>query len=118
MPVKPIPDGYHTITPYLIVRGGAADIDFYKKAFGATELFRMPGPDGRVMHAELRIGDSPIMLADACPEMGAVPPQPATRSADAMIHTYARIRMPMSGPSECVPNEGVGSRARQRSLSP
>ncbi len=79
MAVKPIPDGYHTITPYLIVKGAAGAIDFYKKAFGATELFRMPGPDGRVGHAELRIGDSPLMLADPCPEMGAAAPQPGAK---------------------------------------
>jgi PhnB protein len=73
--VKPIPDGYHTVTPYLIVRGAAAAIEFYKKAFAATELFRMDGPGGKIGHAELRIGDSPIMLADEHPEMGAKSPQ-------------------------------------------
>ena len=62
--VKPVPDGYHTATPYLTVRGAAAAIDFYKKAFGAKELFRMPSPDGKIMHAEITIGDSHIMLAD------------------------------------------------------
>lgn len=75
MPVKPIPDGYHTVTPYLYVAGGAAAIEFYKKAFNATELFRMNGPDGRVGHAEIRIGDSPIMLADEHPQMGARGPK-------------------------------------------
>jgi PhnB protein len=74
-PVKPIPEGYHSITPYLIVKGAAAAIDFYKRAFGATEVVRMPGPDGKVGHAEIKIGDSPIMLADEVPEMGAVSPQ-------------------------------------------
>jgi len=64
MAVKPIPDGYHSVTPYLIVKGAARAIDFYKNAFGATELMRMPGPNGTVMHAEIKIGDSPIMLAD------------------------------------------------------
>lgn len=68
--VKPIPDGYHTATPYLIIDGAARAVEFYQRAFGATELMRMPGPDGRVMHAEIRIGDSPIMLADEVPEMG------------------------------------------------
>jgi len=63
-PVRPVPDGYHTATPYLTVRGAAAAIDFYKRAFGATELFRMPGPGGKVMHAEIVIGDSRVMLAD------------------------------------------------------
>ena len=73
--VKPIPDGYHTATPYLIVEGAARALEFYKQAFGASELMRMPGPDGRVMHAEIRIGDSPIMLADEVPEMGYRGPQ-------------------------------------------
>jgi PhnB protein len=72
---KPIPDGYHSVTPYLIVKGAAAAIDFYKLAFGATELMRLPGPDGKVGHAEIRIGDSPVMLADEHPEVGAVSPQ-------------------------------------------
>jgi PhnB protein len=70
MPVKPIPEGYHSVTPYLIIRGAAAAIDFYKKAFGATELFRFPTPDGKIGHAEIKIGDSPIMLADESTEMG------------------------------------------------
>jgi PhnB protein len=70
MPVKPIPEGYHSVTPYLIVRGAADAIEFYKKAFGATELFRFPGPDGKIGHAEIKIGDSPIMLADEFAEMG------------------------------------------------
>ncbi|HTY41815.1 MAG TPA: VOC family protein [Thermoanaerobaculia bacterium] len=65
--VKPIPDGYHTVTPYLIVRGAAAAIAFYEKAFDAVELVRMPGPDGRIGHAEIRIGNSPVMLADENP---------------------------------------------------
>jgi len=68
--VKPIPEGYHTVTPYLIVRNAARAIEFYKKAFGATELMRMAEPSGRIGHAEIRIGDSPIMLADEVPEMG------------------------------------------------
>jgi PhnB protein len=70
MPVKPIPDGYHTVTPYLYIKGAAEALEFYKKAFGATELFRMPMPGGRIGHAEIKIGDSPIMLADEHPEMG------------------------------------------------
>jgi PhnB protein len=75
MPVKPIPDGYHTATPYLYIREAAAALDFYKKAFGAVEMFRMPGPGGRIMHAEIRVGNSMIMLADEFPEMGARSPQ-------------------------------------------
>jgi PhnB protein len=70
-----IPTGYHTATPYLIVNGGARAIEFYKQVFGATEVMRMPGPDGKVGHAEIKIGDSHIMLADECPEMGARSPQ-------------------------------------------
>jgi len=61
---KPIPEGYHTVTPYLIVDGGVAALDFYKKAFGAKEVFRFPMPNGKLGHAEIKIGDSHIMLAD------------------------------------------------------
>lgn len=68
--VKPIPEGYHTATPYLIVKGGARAIEFYKKAFGATELTRMADPSGKIGHAEIKIGDSTIMLADEVTEMG------------------------------------------------
>jgi PhnB protein len=75
MPVKPIPDGYHTATPYLIIRGAAAALDFYKKAFGATELMRFGGPDGKVGHAEIQIGNSRIMLGDEMPEMNCKGPQ-------------------------------------------
>jgi len=67
--VKPIPDGYHSVTPYLICDGAADAIEYYKKAFGATELFRMDH-EGKIGHAELKIGDSPIMLADEYPQMG------------------------------------------------
>ncbi len=72
---KPIPDGYHTATPYLIIGGAGDAIEFYKKAFGATELFRFPTPDGKIGHAEIKIGDSPIMLADEYPAMGYKGPQ-------------------------------------------
>ena len=72
--VKPIPDGYHTVTPYLIIKGAADALEFYKKAFGATELFRMEH-GGKIGHAEIKIGDSPIMLADEYPEMGYKSPQ-------------------------------------------
>ncbi|MCH7760642.1 VOC family protein [candidate division TA06 bacterium] len=75
MTVKPIPDGYNTVTPYLIVKDAASAIDFYQKAFGAKELMRMAGPSGKVGHAEIKIGDSPIMLADESPEMGTRGPQ-------------------------------------------
>src|SRR5262245_4622863 len=73
--VKPIPDGYYTATPYLIIGGAAAAIEFYKKAFGATEVMRFPGPNGTVGHAEIRIGNSPIMMADEFPDMGARSPK-------------------------------------------
>jgi PhnB protein len=70
MAIKAIPEGYRTATPYLIVRGAAEAIEFYKRAFGATEMLRMADPQGRVGHAEIRIGDSVIMLADEHPAMG------------------------------------------------
>jgi PhnB protein len=69
-PVKPIPDGYPRVSPYLCVNGGTTALDFYKSVFGATERMRMPAPDGRIGHAELQFGDSVIMLADEYPEMG------------------------------------------------
>lgn len=72
--VKPIPEGYHSVTPYLIVKGGAEAIDYYKKAFGAVELFRMDH-GGKIGHAEIKIGDSPIMLADEYPEMKYLSPK-------------------------------------------
>jgi PhnB protein len=75
MAVKPIPEGYHTLTPYLIVKGAAEALDFYAKALGATELNRLADPSGKVGHAEMKIGDSHFMLADEFPEMGAVGPQ-------------------------------------------
>ena len=75
MATKPIPDGYHSVTPYLIVKGGADALNFYKRAFGAVEMMRMASPDGRIGHAEIKIGDSVIMLADEHPEMGHRSPQ-------------------------------------------
>jgi PhnB protein len=72
---NPIPEGYHTATPYLIVGDAAAAIDFYKAAFGATELMRMEAPGGKVGHAEIKVGNSPIMLADEVPDMGYLSPQ-------------------------------------------
>lgn len=72
--VKPIPEGYHSVTPYLICDGATDAIEYYKKAFGATELFRMDH-EGKIGHAELKIGDSPIMLADEYPQMGYVSPK-------------------------------------------
>lgn len=71
--VKPIPDGYHSVTPYLIIPGGKAKeaLDFYTRAFGASELMRIPRPDGAIAHADMQIGDSKIMLADEPPNMHA-----------------------------------------------
>jgi PhnB protein len=75
MAVKPVPDGYHTATPYLIVKGAAKALDFYTRVFGATVVMRIDGPDGAVGHAEIQIGDSRIMLADEFPGMGSRSPQ-------------------------------------------
>lgn len=72
--VKPIPDGYHSVTPYLVIDGAADAIEFYKKAFGAEEVFRMPMGD-RIGHAEIRIGNSMVMLADEWPDMGHLGPK-------------------------------------------
>ncbi len=72
---RPIPTGFHTITPYLIVRNCTKAIDFYKRALGAKEINRMPGPDGRLVHAELQLGDSRIFLSDEFPEMGGKSPE-------------------------------------------
>jgi PhnB protein len=71
---KPIPDGYHAITPYLIVAGGAEALEFYGRAFGAIERERMQDPSGKIRHAEISIGDSRVMLADEHPEIGALGP--------------------------------------------
>lgn len=84
-PVKPVPDGYHTVTPYLSVRGAAKAIDFYAKAFGATEIFRMGGPGDSVMHAEMRIGDSVVMLGDEMPQMGSTAPQTVGGTAVSLL---------------------------------
>jgi PhnB protein len=73
--VNPIPQGYHTVTPSLMVRGADQALDFYKKAFNAEETLRMPGPDGKIMHAEFRIGDSVLMLGEEMPSMGGKSPQ-------------------------------------------
>jgi PhnB protein len=82
--VKAIPDGYHTITPSLTIRQAAKAIDFYKKALGAEELGRMPGPGGTVMHAELQIGNSKFMLGEESQEMGCLGPQAIGGSATSL----------------------------------
>jgi PhnB protein len=74
MAVKAIPDGYYSLTPYLVIKGAAQAIEFYKKAFGAVETVRMPGPNGQIMHAEVKIGNSMLMLADENPERGHLSP--------------------------------------------
>ena len=75
MSIPPIPHGYHTVTPYLIVRHAALAIEFYTAAFNALEMLRLSSPDGKVAHAEIKIGDSRVMLADEFPEWGAIGPQ-------------------------------------------
>jgi PhnB protein len=87
MPVKPVPDGYHTLTPALTVRDAVGAIEFYKQAFGAKERGVMKGPDGKIMHAELMIGDSIIMLTDEFPEFGCLSPQSIGGSAMS-LHIY------------------------------
>src|SRR5690349_12648184 len=89
MAIQPIPDGYHTATPYLIVKGAGRAIEFYKRAFGASEVMRMDGPNGRIGHAEIRIGNSPIMLADEYPEMG-------FRSPQSLSEAGANMKPPVS----------------------
>lgn len=110
MSVKPIPEGFHTLTPHIILKNASEAIEFYKKAFGAEEVFRMPTPDGKIGHAELKIGDSMLMLCDEYPEMGCLSPQtigntPVTLSlyvenADDVFNTAiaagATVKMPLA----------------------
>jgi uncharacterized glyoxalase superfamily protein PhnB len=108
---KPIPEGFSTLTPHLVVKGASKAIDFYKKAFGAEEIRRMPGPDGKsIMHAELKIGNSHLMLVDEFPEMNAHGPEsiggtPVTihmfvEDADTVfnraVNAGAQVRMPLA----------------------
>lgn len=83
----PIPPGLHSLTPHLVCRNAASAIDFYVRAFGAAEMMRLPGPDGRLMHAALRIGDSTLMLVDEYPEQGCLGPQ-APGASPVTIHLY------------------------------
>lgn len=87
MPVKAIPDGYHTLTPFLTVRDAVNAIEFYKQAFGAEVRGVMKGPDGKVMHAELKIGDSIVMLSDEFPEFGSKSPE-AIGGSPMGLHIY------------------------------
>ncbi|MBI4470886.1 MAG: VOC family protein [Acidobacteria bacterium] len=109
--VKAIPEGHHTLTPHIVVRGGMDAIEFYKRAFGAKELMVMPGPEGKVMHAEIQIGDSVLYLADEFPEMGGCLSPQAIGGTPVVLHLYvedvdarfnqavaagAAVRMPLS----------------------
>ncbi len=85
--VKPIPEGMHTVTPHLVCAGAAEAIEFYKRAFGAVEMARMPGPQGKLVHAMIRIGDSVVMLVDEFPEMGALSPS-SLKGSPVTIHLY------------------------------
>jgi len=85
--VKPIPDGMPTLTPHLVCNGAADAIEFYKRAFGAVEAARIPGPDGKLMHAMVRIGDSPLMLVDSMPQWGLLGPD-ALKGSPVTIHLY------------------------------
>lgn len=113
MAVKPIPEGYHSVTPSLNVQGAAKLIDFAKRVFGAQETFRMPGPDGAVMHAELKIGDSVVMLGEALRE----PPTKASlyvyvKNVDTTFkQAIAAGATPLSEPSDMFWGDRVG-RAR------
>jgi PhnB protein len=102
---KPIPDGYHSVTPYLIIKGAAAALDFYQKAFGATELFRM-AREGKIGHAEIKIGDSPIMLADEHPEMGFFGPQTLGGSAVSIMIYVEDV--------DAIFNQAIGAGATQQ----
>lgn len=85
MSVNPIPAGYHSITPYIIVHDAQAAIEFYKQAFGATEVLRLEGPGGAIAHAEVKIGDSHVMLADEHPEFGAISAKSLGGSAGSLL---------------------------------
>ena len=85
--VKPVPVGYHTVTPYLMFSGASAAIEFYKKALGASEVMRLDDPNGRIHHAEIKIGDSCIMLADEHPELQALSPK-TIGGSPVSLHVY------------------------------
>jgi PhnB protein len=85
--VRAVPEGFHTITPHLVIHGAAAAIEFYQKVFGASSIMCMPGPGGKVMHAELKFGDSILFMADDFPEMGSFAPS-ATGSSPVGINLY------------------------------
>ncbi len=87
MPVNPIPAGYQSVAPYLIVKGAAKAIDFYRNVLGASERMRLDGPEGRIGHAEIQIGDSVVMLADECPEGGGRGPH-SFGGTPVLLHLY------------------------------
>lgn len=111
MKVSPVPPGYHTVIPSLVVKGADRAIEFYKRAFGAQEIMRMPGPDGKnIVHAELKIGDSHVFLSDEFPAMGSRSPQTIGGTASSIflylenvdvvfnqaVAAGAQVRMPLS----------------------
>ncbi|HEV8112901.1 MAG TPA: VOC family protein [Planctomycetota bacterium] len=107
---KPIPDGFHSLTPHIVVKGAAKAIDFYKKAFGAEEINRAAMPDGSIMHALLRVGDSMLMLNDEFPQMNAMGPtsiggtavtlhlyvQDADKAWQRAVQAGAKVKMPIA----------------------
>ena len=88
---KSIPDGYHSVTPYLVIAGAAKAIDFYKRAFGAVEVMRMEDPRGKIGHAEIKIGDSHIMLSDESPDMGYLAPTSTGGAAVSLMVYVDRV---------------------------
>ena len=104
---NPIPKGYHSVTPYLTVNDAARAIDFYKRAFGAHEVMRMDGPNGKIGHAELKIGDSIVMLGDEMPGMG-------TRSPLALGGTAAGVMLYVEN-ADTVFNQAVSAGAQVES---
>ena len=119
MAVKAIPEGYYSLTPYLVVKGAAEAIEFYAKAFGATEMMRMPGPGGRIMHAELKIGNSVLMLSDENPERGYLSPasRGAQRGAVRWVSITVSVRSSRIGPHVGADDQGSEVR-RPASLRP
>jgi PhnB protein len=122
-PVKPIPEGFHTITPYLVVKGASQAIEFYKKAFGAQEILRLPMPDGKsLMHASVKIGDSVLFLADECPERGGLGPQ-GLGGTPVTIHLYVEDvdalfdQAVTAGAKVCMPPENTFWGARYGRLT-
>lgn len=115
---NPVPEGFHTVTPYVTVKGAADAIEFYKRAFGAREIFRLSDEDGRIRHAEVVVGDSPIMLTDEAPEYGMSGPQ-APGSSPVHIFLYVedadRVfdRAVAAGATELMPVEDSGDGDRR-----